>query len=134
MIPHWKKTKHRHYLAETIKDADYAEDLALLANSPTQGESRLHRMKQAARGISLYVNADKTEFMCFTQEGSISTEIRRPGHIFQQQYLIYWKRGQYKHREDMDSSWQVDNHVEIWSLIKLNRISSICVNASTTIL
>ena len=30
-------------------------------------------MAQAARGIGLYVNSNKTEFMCFKQDGAIST-------------------------------------------------------------
>ena len=41
----------------------------LLANTPTQGESILHCLKQVAGDIGLYVNADKTEYMCFNQFG-----------------------------------------------------------------
>ena len=33
----------------------------------------LHSLKQAAGGIGLNLNANKTEFMCFKQEGAIST-------------------------------------------------------------
>ena len=33
----------------------------------------MHNLEQAAEGISLYVNANKTEYMCFTREGAIST-------------------------------------------------------------
>ena len=56
-----------------MTDADNADDLALLANTPTQAEFLLHSLEQAARGINLYVNADKAEFMCFKQEGVVST-------------------------------------------------------------
>ena len=37
-------------------------------NTPTQAESLRHSLELAAGGISLHVNADKTEFMCFTQK------------------------------------------------------------------
>ena len=37
--------------AETIADADYANDLALLADTPTQAESLLHSVEQPAGGI-----------------------------------------------------------------------------------
>ena len=33
----------------------------------------MHTLKQAAVGIGLYVNADKTEYMCFNQEVYIAT-------------------------------------------------------------
>ena len=46
-------------------DADYADDIELLANTPTKTESRLHSLEQAAGGIDLLVNADKTEYTCF---------------------------------------------------------------------
>ena len=34
-------------------------------NTPTQTESLPHSLEQAADGIGLHVNVDKTEFMCF---------------------------------------------------------------------
>ena len=46
---------------------------ALLANTPAQVESLLHRLKRAADVIGFHVNADKTEYMCFSQRGDIST-------------------------------------------------------------
>ena len=57
------KKRSRRYPAKTITDADYADDITLLANTPNQ----------AAVGIGLHVNAHKTEFMCFNQKGDIST-------------------------------------------------------------
>ena len=45
----------------------------LLANIPAQAEFLLHSLEQAPGGIGLYINADKTEFMCFNQRGNIST-------------------------------------------------------------
>ena len=54
-------------------DADYADDLVLLANTPTQTKSLLHSVEQATRSISLYVNLDKTEFMPFKEDGIVTT-------------------------------------------------------------
>ena len=67
------KNASSRYPAETITDADYANDIALLVNTPTQAESLMHSLEQAAGGISLYMNVDKTEYMRFNQKGNIST-------------------------------------------------------------
>ena len=61
------------YPAKTITDADYADDIAILANTPSQAETLLHSLEQATAGIGLHVNAHKTEYMCFNQTGDIST-------------------------------------------------------------
>ena len=52
-------------------DADYTDDIVLLANTPAQAKTLLHSLEQAAAGIGLH-NADKTEYMCFNQRGDIS--------------------------------------------------------------
>ena len=57
--------RNRQYLAETITDADYTDDLVLLINTPAQAESLLHSIEQAVRNIALNVTADKTEFISF---------------------------------------------------------------------
>ena len=67
------KERSRRYLAHTITDADLADDIVLLANTPAQAETLLHSLERAAAGISLHVNAYKTEYMCFNQTGDIST-------------------------------------------------------------
>ena len=54
-------------------DADYADDIAILANTPDQAETLLHSLERAAVIIGLYVNAHKTEYMCYNQTGDIST-------------------------------------------------------------
>ena len=46
---------------------------AILANTPDQAETLLHSLERAAAGIGLYVNAHKTEYMCYNQTGDIST-------------------------------------------------------------
>ena len=61
------------YSAKTITDADYADDIAILANAPAQTETLLYRLEQAAAGIGLHVNAHKTEYVCFDQTDNIFT-------------------------------------------------------------
>ena len=67
------KKRSRRYAAKTITDADYADDIALVANTPNQAETLLHSLERTTAGIGLHVNAHKTEFMCFNQKGDIST-------------------------------------------------------------
>ena len=64
-----KKKRSRRYPAKIITDADYADDIALLANTPNQAETLLHSLERAAAGIGLHVNAHKTEYMCYNQTG-----------------------------------------------------------------
>ena len=54
------KKRSRRYPAQTINDADYADDIALLANKPAQAETLLHSLERAAASIGLHVNAHKT--------------------------------------------------------------------------
>ena len=65
--------RSRRYPAKTITDADYADDIALLANMPNQAETLLHSLERAAAGICLHVNAHKTAYMCYNQTGDITT-------------------------------------------------------------
>ena len=67
------KKRSRRYPATTITDADYADDIAILANTPDQAETLLHSLERAAASIGLYVNRHKTEYMCYNQTGDIST-------------------------------------------------------------
>ena len=64
------KKRSRRYPAKTITDAN---DIVILANTPDQAETLLHSLERAAAGIGLYVNAHKTEYMCYNQTGDIST-------------------------------------------------------------
>ena len=54
-----KKARSRWYPAETIIDTDY--------------KSWLHRLELAAGGTGFHIKANKTEYICFKQEGAIST-------------------------------------------------------------
>ena len=61
------KERSRRYPAQTIRDADYADDIALLANTPAQTETLLHSLERSVAGLGLHVNAHKMEYMCFNQ-------------------------------------------------------------------
>ena len=67
------KKRSRRYPVKTITNANYADDIAILAKTPNQAETLLHSLEQATAGIGLYVNAHKMEYMCYNQTGDIST-------------------------------------------------------------
>ena len=71
-----KKARSNQYPAET--GADYADDLALLANSSAQTESLLHIQELAARSVGLCVKSDKTKFLYLNQDGNIFPLHRKP--------------------------------------------------------
>ena len=66
------KKRSRKYPAKTITDADYADDIAILANTLNQSKTLLHSLERSATGIGLDVNAHKNEYMSFNQTGDIS--------------------------------------------------------------
>ena len=55
------KEKRKRYPAQIITDADYADDIVLLANTPVLAESLRQSLKKAADSIGLQVNTDKTQ-------------------------------------------------------------------------
>ena len=57
------KERSRRYPTPTITDAVYADDIALLANAPTEAETQLHSLELRASGIGLHVNAHNMEYM-----------------------------------------------------------------------
>ena len=67
------KERSRRYPTQTVIDRDYANDIALLANTAAQAKSLLHSLEQTTGGIGLHVNAVKMEYICFNQRGEIST-------------------------------------------------------------
>ena len=66
-----EKVKSRRYPAKKITDADYADDLALFSDKIDDAERLLHAVEEAAARIGLYVNAKKTEYVCYKQNGEI---------------------------------------------------------------
>ena len=121
------KKRSRRYPAKTITDADYADDTALLANTPNQAETLLHSLERATAGIGLHVNAHKTEFMCFNQKGDISTLDGTSLKLVDKfTYLgssvsSTKKRHQHKANEGMDGFRSYGN--QTWA-IKWNAVSS----------
>ena len=67
------KKRGRRYPAKTITDADYTDDITILANTPNQAETLLHSLERVTAGIGLHINADKTEYICYNQTVDIST-------------------------------------------------------------
>ena len=65
--------RSRRYRAQTITDADSADDISLLANTLTQAGTLQHSLGRAAGSIELHVIIEETEYMCFNQRGDIST-------------------------------------------------------------
>ena len=81
----------RRYNAETTRDVDYADDIALLVNTPDQAESLLHSLEQTAGDIGLYLSVN----MYFNWEEATSTlnaghlKLEDNFHVPWQQHLIY---------------------------------------------
>ena len=107
MASSWQRS--RRYPVKTITDADYADDIALLANTPNQAETLLHSSERAAAGIGLHINVHKTEYMCYNQTDDISTldhnpsETSRQIHLPRKQRLMNRKRHRHTTNESMDS-------------------------------
>ena len=68
------KKRSKRYPTQTITDTDYANDIALLANTLARAKTLLHSLERAITGIGLYVNADKTEYMCSNQRRHFHTK------------------------------------------------------------
>ena len=109
------KKRSRRYPAKTITDAYYADDIAILANTPNQAETLLHSLKRAAEGIGLYVNAHKTEYMCYNQTGDISTLDGTPLKLVDK--LTYLGSSVSSTEKDIDTrltkAWTVINRLSI---------------------
>ena len=74
MVSHWK-TRSRWYPAETMTNANDADDLALLLNILAQVKSLRQSLKQAAIGIGLIINTNKIELMSLKQEVVITKSL-----------------------------------------------------------
>ena len=65
--------RSRRHPAIKITDADYADDLTLFADKIEDAQRLLHSLEAAAADIGLHVNASKTEYICYRQDGHIVT-------------------------------------------------------------
>ena len=68
------KKRSRRYLAKTITYADYADDIAILPNTPAQAETLLHSLPRAAAGIGLHVNDTKRNTWALIQQAPFPLE------------------------------------------------------------
>ena len=55
--------RSKRYIPETKTNADYTNDLVLIANTLSDAEFLQHNLEPAARSTDPYVNVDKTKFM-----------------------------------------------------------------------
>ncbi len=62
--------RSRRHPATTMTDADFADDLALLADNSNDAEKLLILLEEAAEAVGLRVNYGKTNFMAFLESGS----------------------------------------------------------------
>ena len=60
-VSSWQRKEAEGNPAKTI--ADYTDDIALLADEPTQAKTLLHSLERTTAGIGLHVNAHKTEYV-----------------------------------------------------------------------
>ena len=96
---------------KTITDADYADDIAIPANTPNQAETLLLSLERVVAGIGLHFNAHKTEYMCYNHTGDIclrdgtSLKLVNKFTYLGKQRLINRKRHQHAANEGMDSFW-----------------------------
>ena len=118
------KKRSRRYPSKTITDADYANDKAILANTPNQAEKLVHSVERAAAGIVLHVNAHKTEYMCYNQTGDISTLDWTPLKLVDK--FIYLGSSVSSTEKDIDTrltkAWiAIDRLSIIWKSDKMKR-------------
>ena len=66
-----QKARSRRHPAIYLTDADYADDIALFADSPEDAEKLLHILEASAANIGLHVNSKKIEYMTFNINGDI---------------------------------------------------------------
>ena len=101
-------------------DKDCADELALFANTHTPADSLLYSLEQAAKGIGLCLNSDKTEFMRFEQNDDISTLNGEASKLVEQFTYI----GSNISSTEIDvkicieKAWTAFDHMEIWCLWK----------------
>ena len=127
------KERSRRYSSQTITDADYADNIALLVNSPTKAESLLHRLERTAGGIGLHVNADKTEYICFNQRVDIST--LKGGPLKLEDKFIYLGSSVLSTEKDMNTrlakAWTaIDSLSVIWKSDRSDKIKRSFFQAS----
>ena len=108
------KERSRRYPVKTITDANYADDIALLANALAHAET----LERASAGFGLHVNAHKTKYMYFNQTGDIFTWNDSSLNLVDKfNYLgsSLFNRDRYRYAtsKGMDSYRQTIGHMEV---------------------
>ena len=63
--------RSKSYPAKTITDADYADDLALLANTPNQAETLLHSLERLQQALALMSMRTKLNICVTTKRATL---------------------------------------------------------------
>ena len=90
------KSRSRRHPTVKLTDVDYADDLAIISDYLTDGTILLHQLEQASSEIGLYIDAKKTEFICYNQHQVRLYQVTqqqqhqscRRIHIFRKQHCI----------------------------------------------
>ena len=69
---------NRRFPTKKVSDTDYAKDLALLSDNSYTAQKLLYILQKSAAFIGLHVNATKTEYMCYNQDGPIENLNKTP--------------------------------------------------------
>ena len=66
--------RSRRFPTKKITDADYNDDLALLSDNSYNAQKLLKKKEKSSAFIGLlHINATKTKYMCYNQDGAIET-------------------------------------------------------------
>ena len=67
------KKRNRRCPAKTITDADYADDIAILASTPNQSKHHYIVSNEPPQALASMSMHTKKEYMCYNQTGDMST-------------------------------------------------------------
>ena len=105
--------------AQTIMDMDYADDIALRANTPTQ--SLLHSLEQATAGIVSMSMQTRWNTCAFNQRGDIY--MLRSGPLKLMDRFTNLRSSVSSTEKDYQKAWRAINRLSvIWNLEMTNKI------------
>ena len=104
-----------------MADADFVNDLVLLANTSAQAELLLCSPEEQQKALVSTWTQIKQRSWVLTEKDLYplqvqTSEISKQVHIPQQLYLINWKWCQHTPSEHGECYWKVIDHMEIWPL------------------
>ena len=83
-------------------------------------ESQLHNLEQAAKGIGLYMNSDKTELIWFIQDDPISYQICKPLKLVNQFIYLGTNISSTENDASIVKAWSdIERLMTIWNDQKL---------------